>query len=261
MIRKAIDILKMRWPEVMLIVVLQAAMMVFADDYMQTYQAMSPEKMKQEPLWGNFFVGVGLIVYMVIILKLYLGFLKSAATSGQTPQEPKELLRIGRPYFIRMLIFQLLLEVSVSVLVIPIIAYLGGVIWKVQDVSKIPNWFVQLISLLGMLALMKPLFLIPARILVYEDTVFQAFSAVWHYKLARIDHFMPWTLGCFGAVAGVTLINSLAAVKTPLYYVLSGVHFVFLNLVLLGLTLVVVLWLQQQFETQQAHAAERSVQE
>ena len=246
----------MRWPEVMLIVVLQAALMVFSDELVMTFGAMTPSESARTPFWPNFFLGVGLIAYMVVILKLYLGFLKSAATEGQTPRQPMELLRIGQPYFIRILVFRLLLEFSVYLLTIPIISYLGGAIWKVQDVSKIPVWFIQLTSLFGMLLLMKPFFLIPARILVYEDTVFQALSVIWNYRLARIEHFVPLALGGFGVVAAATLLNGLATVKTPMYYVLSGIHHLVFSLVFLWLTLIVVLWVQEHLETLQAQAGE-----
>jgi hypothetical protein len=261
MIQKAIDILKMRWPEVVLIVVLHTAIMVFGDEYMRSYQAMTPERTRQEPFWPDFFLAVGIIAFMVVILKLYLGFLKTAATDGPAPQEPMQLLRIGRPYFIRMLVFQLFWQIAVSILTIPIIGVLGGAIWQTEDATGIPDWFVRLGTLLGMLVLMKPLFLIPARILVYEDTVFGALSAIWRYRLGRMDDFIFWALAGFGAIAAMTLLTALAAAQTPLYYVLSTVHFLVLNVVLLGLTLAVVLRLQQELETQQAHVAERPVQE
>lgn len=261
MIQKAIDILKLRWPEVMLIVILHTAIMVFGEEYMRSYQAMTPERTKQVPFWPDFFLAVGIIAFMVVLLRLYLGFLKSAATDGPTPQEPMQLLRIGRPYFIRMLVFQLFWQIGVSILTIPIIGVLGGAIWQTEDASAIPGWFVRLGTLLGMLVLMKPLFLIPARILVYEDTVFGALSTFWRYRLGRMDHFIYWVLCGFGAIAVMTLATGLAAAKTPLYYVLSTAHFLVLNVVLLGLTLAVVLRLQQELETQRAHVAERQVQE
>ncbi len=245
----------------MLIVVLHAALMTFMDEYLQSYQVTAPESGDAAPFWPDFFLGVGMIVFMVIILKLSLGFLKSAATDGPTPHEPMQLLRIGGPYFFRILFFRLLLEVCVSIVTIPAVMLIGGAVWKTGDVSGIPAWFVRMGGLLGMLALMKPLFLVPARILVYEDTIFQALSAFWRYRLTEIDNFLRWMLAGFGVVAVFTLINSLAAAQTPVYYVLTGVYHLVFSLVFLGLTLAVVLRLQQQLEVQQADSMEGTGEE
>ncbi|MHC5091598.1 MAG: hypothetical protein ACYSOJ_08245, partial [Planctomycetota bacterium] len=59
LIQKAIDLLKVRWPEVMLVVVLQAAMMLLAEEVVvisENAEAQGP----MLPFWASFLLGLGI---------------------------------------------------------------------------------------------------------------------------------------------------------------------------------------------------------
>ena len=60
MIQKAIDILKMRWPEVTLVVGLHVAMVLLVEDVVATSGAMDAQESMQ-PFWASFLLGIGMI--------------------------------------------------------------------------------------------------------------------------------------------------------------------------------------------------------
>lgn len=260
MIPKAIEIFKVRWPEVMLVVVIHAAMMLFSEELM-TSDAMDPESSAQVPFLPSFLLGVGSIVCVVIWQMLYLGFLKTAAVEGVHPQQPKDLVRFGRPYFWKILLFQILLGIVVMILGSVLVAILGGAIWNTQDVAQMPQWFSQVCGLVVIILMIKPMLFIPARMIVFDNSVIQAVLAMRQYRMNDIDQLFRLIAGGVGIIVVFTFLMNLAIEKTPVYYILTGLHHVIFSLVFLLLTLVVVLWVQQHLETLQAQVEEGQSQE
>jgi hypothetical protein len=131
LIQKAIDILKARWPEVVMVVVLQAAMMLLLEEVVSDSEKMDSNAALM-PFWASFLLGMGTILCAVLWQMLYLGFLKTAAVFGSQPQQPVELLRSGRPYFWRIVFFQILIGIALMFLNMAIVAFLGYLIWQAQ---------------------------------------------------------------------------------------------------------------------------------
>ena len=72
-------------PEVVLVVILQAAMMVLVEDVSLMFENPDSEA-AMLPFWAGFLLGIGIMLFAVIWQMVYLGFLKTAATDGNRPQ-------------------------------------------------------------------------------------------------------------------------------------------------------------------------------
>lgn len=249
MISKAIDIVKARWPEVVMVVVLQAAMMLLLEEIISESEKMDSNA-APIPSWASFLSGIGMVLCAILWQMLYLGFLKTAATSGDQPQPPVKLLRSGRPYFWRILFFQMLLGFVLMFLNIAIGVTLGHLLWKDRNLDQLPQWFPQICALVGILIVLKPMLLVPARMIVYDDTTFQAVFQVRYYQLSGIERIFKVTLLGFGVI--VLTIVPIAFFKqgNQAYYLFSGLHHAVFSFIVLLLTLVAVLWVQQRFDTE-----------
>jgi hypothetical protein len=255
LIQKAIDILKIRWPEVMLVVVLQAAMMMLAEEVV-TISENAEAQGAMLPIWASFLLGFGIMLFAILWQMIYLGFLKTSAVSGGEPQQPMQLLRSGRPYFWRILFFQIMLGFALVLLNSVLASSFGGLIWKGRPFAEMPQWFVQICALVGILIVLKPLLLVPAQMIVYDITVFQAIYRMRFCRISSVDNFFRVIFICFGAIILSTLLVGSLTPKTTAYYIFSGLHQAAFSFILLTLTLIAVLWIQQQFEAECVKASE-----
>ena len=255
MFQKAMDIVKARWPEVMLVVVLQAAIMLLLEKV--TAMGQMPEAgAAMVPFWASFLLGVGAMLFAILWQMIYLGFLKTAAVSGEYPQQPMQLLQWGRPYFWRIFFFQILLGLALFVLNSILISLLVSVFWRQGGLQQMPTWAAQVSGLAGALILLKPLLLVPAVILVYDKGVFAAFSRIWRLPLFGIDSLLKVIIAGFGLILATVLLIELAQLQTPVYHVLTALHHGVFSLVFLLLSLMAVLWVQQRYEAEYVEYAE-----
>ena len=255
MIQKAIDILKVRWPEVMLVVVLQAAMMMLAEEVVVISENAETQG-AMLPFWASFLLGFGIMLFAVLWQMLYLGFLKTSAVSGGQPQQPMQLLRSGRPYFWRILFFQIMLGFALMLLNSFLASSLGGLIWKGRPLTELPSWFVQLCALVGILVALKPLLLVPAQMIVYDITVFRAIYRMRFCRISGIDNFLRLIMVGFGVILLSTVLVGSLTPKTTAYYIFSSLHQAVFSFILFTLTLIAVLWVQQQFEAETVKTSE-----
>jgi hypothetical protein len=247
--QKAIKLLKKRWPEVMLIVILQAAMMLLAEEVV-TLSETTGSQTPALPFWAGFLLGMGMILCAVLWQMLYLGFLKTAAVFGTQPQQPMHLLQSGRPYFWRIFFFQVLLGFVLMVLNAVIVTVFSSLVFQNREFAQVPGWFTQICALIGILVVLKPMLLVPARIIVYDNSTVQAIFQMHFYQLKRIDQIFKVTFAGFA----ITLISVLPVAlfeQTGFgYYIFSGLHHAVFSLVIVGLTLMAVLWIQEQLEAE-----------
>ncbi len=258
MIQKAIEIVKARWPEVMLVVVLQAALMLFSDELVLMADTAETSNV-QLPFWPSFLLGVGTMVAATIWQMLYLGFMKTSAVEGPHPQQPLDLLRFGRPYFWKIMLFQLLFVFVLLLLSMVMAATLGGLIWKTEDITKIPEWFSQICALAAVALMIKPALLVPARIVVCDNSVGEAVMAMRQYRMGEISSLFKVLAGGVGVIFVFMLLAELAGKKTVLYYIFSGMHHLSFSMLFLVLALMAVLWVQKNLDLQQAAAKEEQV--
>ena len=257
MIRKAIDILVVRWPEVLLVVVLQVALMMFSDELVMMTEAAEKTN-SQMPFWSSFLLGLGTMVMVTVWQMLYLGFLKTSATGGHQPCQPLELLVRGRPYFWKILFFQIMFGFLVLVVSGVVIGFLAQLIWKTDDVTKVPDWATQTCAMLALVGFIKPMLFIPARVVVYDHTVMQAVAAMRKYRISEIRYIFQWVIGGFSGIIAFMLLSLLAEEKSVLYYIFSAVYHVLFSGLMLFLTLLAVLWMQGYFAAEKAQSEQES---
>ncbi len=234
----------------MLVVVLQAALMLLAEQLAAGVQ-VSESHRTQLPFWAGFLLGVGTMLYAVLWQMMYLGFLKTAAVEGPRPQPPAELVRSGRPYFWRILFFQILLGCVLFFVNGVLVGAGGAIFWKGRPFPEIPEWFMQVCGLAAILIVLKPMLLVPARMLVYDDSTYQAIAGMRTCKIGRLDSLLKLTILGLGVVLVIMLLASAIPQKTPAYYVFLGLHHIVFSLVFLTPTLMAVLWMQEQLEAAQ----------
>jgi hypothetical protein len=245
--QKAIDILKVRWQEVTLIVVLQAAMMLLYDKLIVIMEdADSGAAML--PFWAGFLVGIGSAGVFIVWLMLYLGFLKTAATEGESQLQPGQLVRHGRPYFWRYLFFNIQIGFLMFLLSGVLVGLFASIVWN-GEIEKVPEWFARMCALGVLLILIKPMLFIPARILVYENTTLEAFFSIRQYQMGRI-HKLNQTIAIgFSVILLVAVVNAFVTEGTVAYYIVMGIHHLLFSAVPFFLTLLVVLWVQEEYNT------------
>ena len=239
----------------MLVVVLQAAMMLLAEEVV-TISENAETQGAMLPFWASFLLGFGIMLFAVLWQMLYLGFLKTSAVSGGQPQQPMQLLRSGRPYFWRILFFQIMLGFALMLLNSFLASSLGGLIWEGRPLAELPSWFVQLCALVGILVALKPLLLVPAQMIVYDITVFRAIYRMRFCRISGIDNFLRLIIVGFGVIVLSTLLVGSLTPKTTAYYIFSGLHQAVFSFILFTLTLIAVLWVQQQFEAETVKTSE-----
>jgi hypothetical protein len=249
LIQKVIDILKVRWPEVTLVVVLHVAMVLLVEDVVMASENMDARGAM--PSFGaSFLLGMGMVLCGIAWQMIYLGFLKTAAVSEGEPQQPIQLLRSGRPYFWRIVFFQIMLGFVVMLLNSVFLKVLGGLIWQGRSIEDLPVWFAQLCALAGTLIVLKPMLLVPARIIVYDVTAIEAFFQIRFYRLGQIEGLYKVIVIGAGVIALSVLPSVLMGAEGPRRYILSGLYSAASSLVLLTWVMVVVLWVQQQFDAE-----------
>ncbi|MEN8126730.1 MAG: hypothetical protein ABFR90_02880 [Planctomycetota bacterium] len=248
MIRKTIDILKMRWPEVTLVVVLHVAMVLLLEDVVVASENMDAQG--APPFWAAFLLGMGMVLFGILWQMIYLGFLKTAAVSGGDPQQPIQLLRSGRPYFWRILLFQIFLGLAVIVLNGIFLNVLGGLIWQERSIEQLPDWFAQICALAGILIVLKPMLLVPAYVMVYDISAFVAFGQMRFFRFGQIGGILKATAIGFGLIGLSLLPSVLMDAEGMERYIVLGLYNTATSLVLLTLAMVVIRWVQQQFDAE-----------
>ena len=247
--------MKARWPEVAMVIILQVAMMVLIEQVTVVSEIGQPQSATL-PFWASFLLGVGMMLFVIVWQMVYLGFLKTAAVSGDHPQHPMQLLHCGRPYFWRILFFQILLGVAVFFLNSMLISLLVMTFWPEGGMEQVPEWGLQIIGLVGVCVLLKPMLLVPAVILVYDVTAIEAIFRMWKFQFFQIESILKVTIAGFGFIIVTALLTALAKTGTPLYHILTTLHHGIFSLVLLLLTLMAILWTQQQYEAEYVQVEE-----
>ena len=269
MIQKAIDILKIRWPEAVLIIGLFAGWLMLYGEIAANAPIVDQTK-TELPFLLNFIVGLGVMLIFIICLTLWLGFLKTSAMAGDQPQQPISLLRIGQPYFWRMFFFVLVYELACSFVVSFVIVFIW-LFWKGDMSAPIETQIDQMIKfidssprlmevmiLVVYVVLIKPLLFIPTRIIVFENTVIQAFSAMRQYRLGEIERIYIMAAVGFAAVIVVMLVSLLAPDKSVMYYILSAAYHLLFCAVMLLLLLPSVLWMQAHHDAERMALSKES---
>ena len=234
-----------------MMVILQTAMMLLIEKVIVIGE-LSQTQSAMLPFWASFLLGVGMMLFAILWQMIYLGFLKTAAVSGDDPQHPMQLLRWGRPYFWRILFFQILLGFAVYIINSILVSLLLAIFWQGESLQQIPAWALQACGLTGIFILLKPTLLVPAVILVYDLTAIEAFIRMRQFQLFGMDSVWKVILAGFGLITATALMTGLAQAETTLYHIITALHHMVFSTVFLVLTLMTVLWTQRRYEAEYA---------
>ncbi|RKY06883.1 MAG: hypothetical protein DRP66_07900 [Planctomycetota bacterium] len=175
----AYEIIKKRWPEVVLIVFLQAGMMLLLEQISAAAEQDVAGGRAGRPSQAiDFFLGLGTIAITIIAQMLYLGFLKTACTEGAAPREPAAILRIGRYYFWRILRFQLIIFVVYIGLVGLILSLFAPFVPDAAKPEDFPKGLLGISSLMALIVLIKPLTLSPALMVGCDMMAFKSIVSI-----------------------------------------------------------------------------------
>jgi hypothetical protein len=184
---EVLRIIKSRWTEVLLIVVLQAGLMyIFFQGFLGGSQnseeiLKSFESMPDTKLFGMTF---GMTTLGVICYMLYLGFLATAYIDKDQPQQPAKLITVGRIFFWRMLRLQILLGLAAWLI--------SGIIGSFKGMANIAQS-------VGLMILIKPLVLCPAIMIVKNCGVFDSLALLKNYLLMKSDWLIKLIVAGLGA--------------------------------------------------------------
>jgi hypothetical protein len=237
-----VRILKARWQEATLVILLQAGLIVLLEE-IAGRTALS-QQVQSEALPGHvdFIVGMGTTIFAIVWQMLYLGFLATAYSEGASPKQPAQLVSVGRLFFWRMLRFQIILGIVYIGISFMLLAIVQSMVFGQKDVLSIPDWIAQLCSFATLAILVKPILLTPAVMIVKDCMVLQALGSLREYKILEARVLLRAFFICF---ATVYLLSSwLGVIETGdlFYYVMVGTYAIISSTLILAITLAAVLF-------------------
>ncbi len=178
--QKTLAILKARWSEVTLIVGLYA----LVELSYSLFNFAEPDVTKPLFLPSILFILSLTIVTMI----LSYGFLRTIHLEGPKEQTPMDLLKTGKHFFWRMVLFGFVyagLYFILTVLVFSITKYFTSTKTGFIETAKSAPWLYQLCSTAAMLIMMKISLFVPALILVLDCRVVNGFKLLSGFKLFK----------------------------------------------------------------------------
>jgi hypothetical protein len=181
-----IEIIKKRFPEVVLIVVFQAGISFL---FNQITRTMAPSQGQTEamhtgslPMGMDVVLGLGLAICVIVWQLLFLGFLRTSFVNGPAQQEPKTLVMVGRAFFWRTFRFQIILGFVYIAIASLIYSLMISVMYKDVPIADLPDWVMLSASFLSIIILIKPLLLCPAIMIVSGCMVKDSFTRLKNFK-------------------------------------------------------------------------------
>jgi hypothetical protein len=237
-----IRILRKRWPEAALVILLQAGLMVLLEEIAGRTSVAQQAPSAALPVHMGFIGGMGTALFAIIWQMLYLGFLATAYSEGAAPKQPGELVSVGRLFFWRMLRFQVILGVIYIGISFVILVIVQSVVLGTEDVSNIPDWVAHLCSFAALAVLAKPMLFIPAVMIVRDRMVLEAVGLLKEYRFLEAKDLVRAFFVCF---ATVYLLSSLLGLIKPggaFYYTAVGIYAVVSSALIVAVTLGAVLF-------------------
>ncbi|OHB55573.1 MAG: hypothetical protein A2Y07_03315 [Planctomycetes bacterium GWF2_50_10] len=186
-----LGILKHRWPEILLIMGLEAAATYTMLQFPMTNQPTAAQ-LSTLPYAALLFV-----VFWTVANLLRLGLMRTAFTDGPMTYDPWHLLKIGYHYFWRMVGFSLIIAAITAVVVL---ALMGIMNWTTGNTSPA---MMSLCMIAATTLLVKPTMFGPTSIVVLDCPVMHALGFTRLLKLLG----SPQMLGLFLVIQGLAVVN------------------------------------------------------
>jgi hypothetical protein len=237
-----IKIFRKRWPEATLVILLQAGLMVLLEEIAGRTALSQQVQSAALPGHVDFIVGMGTVLFAVILQMLYLGFLATAYSEGASPKQPAQLVSVGRLFFWRMLRFQVILGIVYIGISFVILAIVQSVVLGAEEVSGIPDWVAHLCSFAALAVLAKPMLFMPAVMIVRDRMVLEAIGLLKEYRFLDAKDLVRAFFVCFATVYLLSSLLGLIEAGSVFYYLLVGIYAVVSSALIVALTLGAVLF-------------------
>ncbi|HML75141.1 MAG TPA: hypothetical protein PKB02_11690 [Anaerohalosphaeraceae bacterium] len=220
------DIVKSRWPELLMILVFHAcALFLFGDiEVPQT-----PDE-QQQFSGAQFLLGMGIAGFCILGQMMLWGFLRTMAVSGIQPVPPGQLLVAGRWYFWKLFAFQIILVLLIFMVASVLQVVLAISFYGSGDPKKIPIWILIISVQAAQLILLKPLYFIPTVVLAKDISPLESVRAIRLLNLWEMKTFLSIAVVFFVAVGAVESLSGLVHRGDLLYYPLLAVQSIVMSL-------------------------------
>jgi hypothetical protein len=176
-------IVRGRWAEVMMIVVLNAGMMVWLQYLAWEMGRQERSTLEKLSNAAGFFLGMGTMALGIVTQMLLLGFLASVVHEGTRRQEPTTLLLAGRYFFWRWIRF-LILEAALLIGGVEIcFQILNATVLHVQSLKDVPEWANIVIGAVPVILVAKLALVVPAEMIVRNRMVFASIQSMREISL------------------------------------------------------------------------------
>lgn len=189
----------------MLVVAFQACLIILMEQFASIAGTTSDTGLEKLPTGIDFLLGLGTMIFLVVWQMLYLGFLATANTEGTTPQEPMKLIKVGRYFFWRIIVFELLFAVIHITIFLIILAIIGS-----GNAAEMPVWVPQVCFFASLVLLTKPRLLTHAIMIVTDCGVYHALASLKWYRLLQAKTLLRLFLVCLATI----FLLSLAVIVT-----------------------------------------------
>jgi len=231
---KLFEIIKSRWPEVVVVVVIQACcMFLFKDIGLINTR---PEEYSGRTL----LLGIGLAAFSIVGQMMLWGFLRTTAVTGMTPIQPGMLLSIGRWYFWKLFLVQVALSFVLILIASVVQMFFSSILYHKPIPENIPVWLEIIPMLIGGIVLIKPIYFIPAAILVGNLGAMEAFRYLRQLDLFRMGRFLPLAIGVTLLTGGLEFLSVWVHRTDALYYPVTILQAIIISAGLLIISLAAV---------------------
>ncbi len=236
------DILKNRWPEALLVIGFQAIAIALADVVLSTMQDKNALQMSDTAL---FVISFASGIFWVLWMLLRLGFLYTASEHGSENFDPSALIVNARPFFWRMIRFEIVLGIAMVIVTILLMAVLTVITGAAGPEFIQKSYVQQGLFMLATLILIKPALLMPAIMIVCNNMVIESMFALRDYRLSRCKGLIAVF---FILLTGSFLLSRFmeTASRTAAENILLAVHAVFTAIMTLLMGLFAVKFVSDQ---------------
>jgi len=242
MIQKAIDILKLRKSDAILVIVIMVICHASRSMMTPLLSLLGPKALI---VTGLITMPISLLLIIVPII-FSLGFYRLAVFCPESPHKLCEYFSVGYKYFWKVLGFMFLLVIICVILAIP----LAIVLRMFLNLEFSAIFFTSVPYL--MLVFVKYLYFIPAQIVVYNRGIFESVSKIKHFRGKEINLFIGLCLALriIMLIIPNAVCHFMAHDYVP-YIVVTICEITFGTIVLFLLGLIAVLYVHRQFMAEQ----------
>ena len=210
-LKKTLEILLCRWPEVALLAVLNS--------FLPLSMAMLMPQEQEAITALALIAAIVSFGFVIISILLFMGFLRTVYLEGARPQQPMTLLKTGKHFFWRYFLFSLIYSAVFLGLLLLTSSFTDPTAGETVAVWK-QKW----LSFLASFVFMKFIMLVPAIIIVADCSVLNSFKALKRYRLLAEKQLV--SLYCVQVVASYILIFLPVQSNTETFFsqVLSVFH-------------------------------------